>query len=55
VGLNDDFLAGLLLKAGADADAPDSLGASGRKYASLFNRPLMTAIFDKYAPQKNVG
>jgi hypothetical protein len=55
VGLHDEVLAELLLKAGADADEPDSLGASGRKYASLFNRPHITALFDKYAPQKNVG
>jgi hypothetical protein len=55
VGLNDDFLAELFLKAGAAADEPDNLGASGRKYASLFNRPVMTALFERYAPQKNAG
>jgi ankyrin repeat protein len=55
VGLNDEFSAELLLKAGANADEPDSLGASGRKYAALFNKPAMVSLFNIYAPQKNAG
>jgi hypothetical protein len=55
VGLNDEFLVELFLKAGAEADEPDNLGASGRKYAVLFNKPVMTALFDRYAPKKNAG
>jgi hypothetical protein len=54
VGLSDEFSAELLLKAGAHADEPDSLGASGRKYATLFNKPAMVALFNTYAPQKSV-
>lgn len=55
VGLNDEILAELFLRAGAAADEPDNLGASGRKYASLFNRPGMKALFDRYGRQKNAG
>lgn len=50
VGLNDEPTVELLLKAGANADEPDSLGASARKYAALFNKPAMVALFEKYAP-----
>jgi hypothetical protein len=49
VGLNDEATSELLLKAGAQADEPDSLGASARKYATLFGKPGMTALFEKYA------
>ncbi|MDR0589105.1 MAG: ankyrin repeat domain-containing protein [Spirochaetaceae bacterium] len=45
VGLNDEIAAGLLLKAGANADDPDSLGVSARKYALLFNKPVMMELF----------
>jgi ankyrin repeat protein len=55
VGLNDEISTELLLKARANADEPDSLGASGRKYAALFNRPAIVALFNMYAPQKNAG
>jgi hypothetical protein len=55
VGLNDPVSVELLLKAGADADEPDNLGASGRKYAGLFNHPVMVSLFDTYAPRKNAG
>jgi hypothetical protein len=55
VGLNDEISAEILLKAGANADEPDALGASGRQYASLFNKPGMAALFNIYAPQKNAG
>jgi hypothetical protein len=49
VGLNDEEAAALLLKAGANPDDPDSLGASARKYASLFNKPGMVELFKTYA------
>jgi hypothetical protein len=39
----------MLLKAGADPDAPDHLGASARKYVRLFNKPEMVKLFEKYA------
>jgi hypothetical protein len=51
VGLNDEVCVKLLLKAGADADSPDSLGASARKYAVLFNKPKMIELFKKYSPK----
>jgi hypothetical protein len=50
VGLNDEPTVERLLKAGASADEPDSIGASARKYATLFNKPAMVALFEKYAP-----
>jgi ankyrin repeat protein len=50
VGLNDEPTAELLLKAGANPDDPDSLGASARKYAALFNRPGMVKLFAAHAP-----
>jgi hypothetical protein len=56
VGLNDETSAELLLRAGARADEPDMLGASARKYAGLFNKPAMLALFERYAPlTKNAG
>jgi ankyrin repeat protein len=50
VGLNDEPTVEMLLKAGANADEPDSIGASARNYAALFNKPAMVALFEKYAP-----
>jgi ankyrin repeat protein len=50
VGLNDEPAVELLLRAGANADDPDSLGASARKYVALFNRPCMANIFAAYDP-----
>ncbi len=50
VGLNDETIAAELLKAGANADDPDALGASARKYAALFNKPGMMALFNAYPP-----
>ncbi len=52
VGLNNLEIAEELLKSGADADDPDALGASARKYATLFNKPGMVALFNTYAPLK---
>jgi hypothetical protein len=50
VGANDEISAELLLKAGAVMDEPDSLGVSARKYALLFKKPGMIALFNRYAP-----
>jgi hypothetical protein len=55
VGLNDESMVELLLKAGANADEPDNLGASARKYAALFNKAAMIALFEKYAPLSKAG
>jgi hypothetical protein len=52
VGLNDADSVEILLKAGANPDDPDLLGASARKYATLFNRTGIVALFDTYAPLK---
>jgi hypothetical protein len=49
VGLNDTGFTEMLLRAGANPDDPDVLGASARKYAALFNKPAITEMFDKYA------
>ncbi|MDR2630812.1 MAG: ankyrin repeat domain-containing protein [Spirochaetaceae bacterium] len=49
VGLNDEASTERLLAAGANADEPDSLGASARKYALLFNKPAIVALFNTYA------
>jgi ankyrin repeat protein len=49
VGEDDLVSAEALLKAGAEPDQEDSLGASARKYAELFHKPAMLALFDKYA------
>jgi hypothetical protein len=51
VGLNDTIFTEILLKAGANPDEPDALGASARKYAVLFNKPAITELFDKHAGQ----
>jgi hypothetical protein len=52
VGLNDAASVEILLKAGADPDDPDLLGASARKYAALFNREAIVNLFNTYAPPK---
>jgi ankyrin repeat protein len=51
VGLNDTVFAEMLLRSGANPDDPDALGASARKYASLFNKPAIMKLFEKYAAQ----
>ncbi len=53
VGLNEEECAAELLKAGANPDDSDALGASARKYASLFNKPGMTALFHNYPPKES--
>jgi hypothetical protein len=55
VGLNDEVSAQMLLKAGANPDDPDCLGASARKYAALFNKPAMAALFGDYPPPQSGG
>jgi hypothetical protein len=52
VGLNDEEAVEMLLKAGAGADEPDSLGVSARTYAGLFKNPAMQALFKTHAPPK---
>jgi hypothetical protein len=52
VGLNDAETVEELLKAGANPDDPDALGASARTYAKLFNKPTMVTLFNTYAPQQ---
>jgi hypothetical protein len=49
VGLSDERLVEMLLKAGANTEEPDALGASARKYAALFNKPKIVELFKKYA------
>ncbi|MDR1058165.1 MAG: ankyrin repeat domain-containing protein [Treponema sp.] len=55
VGAGDEISAELLLKAGAAVDEPDSLGVSARKYALLFKKPGMIALFNRYAPGEEPG
>lgn len=52
VGLNDEVAAEMLLRAGANPDEMDNLGASARKYATLFNKPAMVALFNAYKPKR---
>jgi hypothetical protein len=52
VGAGDEACAGLLLKAGADPDDTDALGASARKYATLFHNEAILNLFNTYAPVK---
>ena len=54
VGAGEEYMVEALLKAGADPDISDSLGASARKYAALFNKKTMVTLFETYAPQKQV-
>jgi ankyrin repeat protein len=42
----------ILLKAGANPDSPDNLGASARKYAALFHNERIIALFDTYTKRK---
>jgi hypothetical protein len=52
VGVGDEEIVELLVKAGADPDIEDSLGVSARKYAALFKKSKMTALFNDYASGK---
>jgi uncharacterized protein len=49
VGAGDDEIVEMLVKAGADPDIEDALGVSARKYAALFKKNTMIALFDAYA------
>jgi hypothetical protein len=48
VGLNDEAAVEMLLTAGANPDEPDALGVSARKYATLFNKPAVAALFNAH-------
>jgi len=52
VGAGDEETVEMLVKAGADPDIEDSLGVSARKYANLFKKSTMTALFDSYTSGK---
>jgi hypothetical protein len=49
VGADDEAVVEVLLKAGANLDITDSLGLSARKYATLYHKSPMLALFTKYA------
>jgi len=46
VGAGDEEIVQMLVKAGADPDIEDSLGISARKYANLFKKSRMIALFN---------
>ncbi|MDR0472614.1 MAG: ankyrin repeat domain-containing protein [Treponema sp.] len=46
VGADDEAVVKALLNAGADADISDSLGLSARKYASLYKKKSILALFE---------
>jgi len=50
VGAGDEEIVEMLVRAGADPDIEDSLGVSARKYAALFKKSTMTALFNAYEP-----
>ena len=50
VGAGDENMVDELLRAGADPDIPDSMGVTARKYAALFHKKAITALFDAHAP-----
>jgi len=51
-GSGDDETVEMLYKAGADPDLKDCLGSSARKYATLFGRSAMLALFNDPSLQK---
>ena len=50
VGIGYTEIIESLLKAGANADILDSMGMSARKYATLFRKEAIMALFAEYAP-----
>jgi ankyrin repeat protein len=48
VGADDEAVVEALLKAGANLDISDSLGLSARKYATLYHKSSMLALFARY-------
>jgi hypothetical protein len=48
VGAGDDEIVEILVKAGADPDIEDALGVSARKYAALFKKSTVIALFDAF-------
>jgi hypothetical protein len=52
VGASDEEVAQALLKAGANPDIPDALGMSARKYAALYRKSPLLALFETYASIK---
>jgi len=52
VGKNDLESTRLLLENGAEADSPDKLGFTARKYAALFHNPEIVALFDTHRDQE---
>jgi ankyrin repeat protein len=52
VGAGDEKIVEILVKAGADPDIEDSLGVSARKYAALFKKSTMIAMFNDNASVK---
>ncbi|MCL2232227.1 MAG: ankyrin repeat domain-containing protein [Treponema sp.] len=52
VGAGDEKIVEVLLRAGADADISDSMGVSARKYANLFHKKNITALFKTHAPER---
>lgn len=48
VGRSDVAMSRLLLDYGSDPDLPDKLGLSARKYAKLFHKPELLALFDEH-------
>jgi hypothetical protein len=52
VGADDEAVVETLLKAGANLDISDSLGLSARKYATLYHKSSILALFETYASQK---
>jgi len=54
VGADDEESATALIKAGADPDIEDNMGVSARKYANLFRKTKMLALFDALTSGKAV-
>lgn len=53
VGNGDAKIVDLLLQNGADPDLRDGMGMSARNYATLFKRPDLVEIMNKYPPKES--